>query len=150
MNKVLFSIIVSCAFALGSSAQIHISKSDVDKPIELTTLSLSWSWLYQSGDFYYMVMKSDNQFDDYYWMNLGKTKDACIVSLTSLLDLTDTIEESDRYDIDNGVGDVFNVTLYSALGMRGLRFHGEGYAGTAYILQSNLKKAIKWIRKNLR
>ena len=150
MKKFVSILIALLTFAGISDAQISIKKSETGKAEQVLTLSASWSWIYKSGDSYFIVMKSDNQFDDAYWLKIGDTCEECEESVSSLLELANTIGESDRYDIDNGEGSTFRVTQYKAIGMKGLRFDGEGYAGRSYILASNLNKAIKWIRKNLK
>lgn len=150
MKRYILILIASLALAWNADAQISIKKSDVGNAAQLTTLAMAWSWLYQSGDSYFIVMKSDNRFDDDYWLHIGETKEECVESVASLLDLADTIGEADRFDVDNGAGKTFSVTQYKSMGIKGLRFQGDNYAGTAYILPSGLNKALKWIQNNLK
>ena len=150
MKKILSILIALVTFAGIADAQISIKKSDIGKGKQVATLAMSWSWIYQDGDGYFLDMKSDNQYDDHFLLHLGKTKDECVESLNSLLELANTIGETDRFNIDNGAGEVFDVTQYKAIGMKGLRFHGEGYAGTSYLTPNNLNKALKWIQKNVK
>lgn len=149
MKKILSILIALVAFAGISDAQITIKKSNSDKAKQVATITMSWSWIYQDNDAYFLVMKSDNQYDDSFWLHIGKTKDECVESINSLLELADTIGETDRFDIDNGAGEVFDVTQYKAMGMKGLNFHGDGYAGRGYLTINNLNKALKWIQKNV-
>lgn len=150
MKKYLLSLIALVAFTWMADAQITITKSETGRAEQVLTLSSSWSWIYRQNDAYYLVMKSDNQFeDDAYWMLIGNTRDKCEESLSSLLDLANTIGEADSYYVDNGEGKSFRVTQYKALGMKGLKFWCSGYAGSSFLLASNINKALKWIRKNL-
>lgn len=142
-------MIASAVLAWNADAQISIKKSDVGNAAQVATLAMAWSWLYQSGDSYFIAMKSDNQFDEDYWLHIGETKEECVNSVTSLLDLCDTIGDADRFEIANGAGKTFYVTQYKTMGIKGLRFQGDDYAGAAYILPSGLNKALKWIQKNL-
>ena len=150
MRKILSILIALVTFAGNADAQITIKKSDIGKPKQMTTLSMSWSWIYQADDSYFLVMKSDNQFDDHYWLKIGDTKEACLESITALQEMMDTMGESDRYDVDNGAGETFSVTSTKELGIKKLIFHGENYAGAGFLIAPNLTKAAKWIEKNVK
>lgn len=150
MKRILTTLIVLVTFAGIADAQISIKKSDVGKPKQMTTLSMSWSWIYQADDSYFLVMNSDNQFDDHYWLKIGETKDECLESISALQEMMDNMGESDRYDVDNGMGESFSVTLSRELGIKKLTFNGESYAGAGFLLASNLSKATKWIEKNVK
>lgn len=149
MKKILSILIPLVAFAGIADAQISIKKSDFETVKQVTTLQQYWSWIYQEGESHFIVMKSDNQFDESFWLKIGTTKEECEESVNSLLELCETITDTDRFDIDNGAGETFDVTQYKALGVKGLRFHGKEHSGGAYILPVNLNKALKWIGKNL-
>jgi len=149
MKKIIAILIALVAFVHAADAQISIKKSDVSKPQQVTTLSMSWSWIYQADDAYYIVMKSDNQFDDHYWMKIGATKEECLASVSALQEMMDTMGDSDRYDVDNGEGTSFSVTIARELGVKKLVFHSNQHAGAGFLLSSNLTKAAKWIEKNL-
>lgn len=149
MKKILSIIVVLVALTGIANAQITIKKSAVGRPVQVATLSQAWSWLYKVDDMYFIGMKSDNQFETWFWMSLGKTKDECLESLSSLLELCDTITDEDAYDIDNGIGEKLSVTKYKAMGMNGLKFRDDSHVGFGYILPANLTKAQKWIQKNL-
>lgn len=150
MRKILSILIVLVTFAGIADAQISTKKSDVGKPKQMTSLSMSWSWIYQADDSYFIVMKSDNQYDDHYWLKIGDTKEACLKSITALQEMMDNMGDSDRYDVDNGAGETFSVTSTKDLGIKKLIFHGEHYAGAGFLLALNLTKATKWIEKNVK
>ena len=150
MKKIL-SLIAALVTITGiASAQINIKKSNVGKPQEMTTLSMYWSWIYKVDASYYIVMKSSNQFDDSFWLKIGNTRQECLESISSLRDMMDTMDGSDRYDVDNGEGKTFSVTSPTEFGVKKLIFHGKYNAGTGYLLASNISKAKKWIEKNVR
>lgn len=149
MRKILSILIALGTFAGIADAQISIKKSEFEKAKQVATLQQYWTWIYQEGESHFIVMKSDNQFDESFWLKIGTTREECEESVKSLLELCESITDTDRFDIDNGSGETFNVTQYKAMGLKGLMFHGKGYAGTAYILPANLNKALKWIGKNL-
>ncbi len=150
MKKFIVAIVLIVACAGMADAQITINKSISSNPKQMTTLSMYWSWIYQIDSTYFLVMKSDNEFDDFYWIRLGTTRGECKESVSSLLELAKTIGETDRYDMDNGMGDTYHISQYNALGMKGLYFYDVNQAGHAYILASNLKKADRWISKNVK
>lgn len=150
MKRILTTLIALVIFAGIADAQISIKKSDVGKPKQMTTLSMSWSWIYQADDSYFLVMKSDNQFDDHYWLKIGDTKEECLESLSAIQEMMDNMGETERYNVDNGMGESFSVTLSRELGIKKLTFNGESYAGAGFLLASNLSKAIKWIEKNVK
>lgn len=149
MKKIISIALSLVLFAGIADAQISIKKSSVDTPKQMTTLTMSWSWIYQINDTYFIVMKSDNQFDDNFWLQIGETKEECLESLSSLLELADTIGETERFEIDNGMREKYVATHYRAMGTNGLNFTGQGHAGTGYINTNNLNKAVKWIEKNV-
>jgi hypothetical protein len=150
MKRILTTLISLVIFAGIADAQISIKKSDVGKPKQMTTLSMSWSWIYQADDSYFLVMKSDNQFDDHYWLKIGDTREECLESLSALQEMMDNMGETERYNVDNGMGESFSVTLSRELGIKKLTFNGESYAGAGFLIASNLSKAIKWIEKNVK
>lgn len=51
------------------------------------------------------------------------------ITYSSLQELFDSMGETDRFDIDNGLGESFDVTMIKELGFKKMVFHGEGYAG---------------------
>ena len=150
MKRILTTLIALVIFAGIADAQISIKKSDVGKPKQMTTLSMSWSWIYQADDSYFLVMKSDNQFDDHYWLKIGDTREECLESISALQEMMDNMGETERYNVDTGMGESFSVTLSRELGIKKLTFNGESYAGAGFLLASNLSKAIKWIEKNVK
>lgn len=149
MKKIISIALSLVLFAGIADAQISIKKSSLETPKQMTTLTMSWSWIYQANDSYFIVMKSDNQFDESFWLMIGESKDECLESLSSLLELADTIGETERFEIGNGMGENFTATHYKAMGTNGLKFSGQGHAGTGYINTNNLNKAVKWIEKNV-
>lgn len=150
MKRILTTLIALVTLSGIADAQISIKKSDVGKPKQMTTLSMSWSWIYQADESYFIVMKSDNQFDDHYWLKIGDTKDECLESISALQEMMDNMGETERYKVDNGMGESFSVTLSRELGIKKLTFNGEFYAGAGFLLASNLTKATKWIEKNVK
>ena len=150
MKRILTTLIALVTLAGIADAQISIKKSDVGKPKQMTTLSMSWSWIYQADDTYYIVMKSDNQFDDHYWLKIGDTREECLESISALQEMMENMGDSDRYNVENGMGESFSVTLSRELGIKKLTFNGEFYAGAGFLLASNLTKATKWIEKNVK
>lgn len=150
MKRILTTLIALVTFAGIAYAQISIKKSDVGKPKQMTTLSMSWSWIYQADDSYFLVMKSDNQFDDHYWLKIGDTREECLESLSALQEMMDNMGETERYNVENGMGESFSVTISRELGIKKLTFNGESYAGAGFLLASNLSKATKWIEKNVK
>lgn len=150
MKKILTILVALVTFTGIASAQISVKKSQFGKPKEMTTLSMSWSWIYKSDNSYYLTLKSDNQFDDWYWLNIGDNKQDCLNSISALKDLILTMRDTDAYNVDNGEGETFTVTIGKELGIRKLIFHGKYHAGEGYLLESNLQKAAKWIEKNVK
>ena len=149
MNKIV-SLLISLVTVAGiASAQISVRKSDAGKPVEMATLSMSWSWIYRIDDTYFLVMKSDNQFDDAYWLKMGVSKEECLESVSALQEMMDNMGDSDRYDVDNGAGKTFTVTLTRELGIKKMVFRGDRHAGAGFLIPSNLTKATKWIETNV-
>ena len=150
MKKLMLILTLLVTFTGMADAQIIIKKSDSQKSELMVTLSMSWSWIYRTGDTYYIVMNSSNQFDDAYWMRIGSSKEECLESVSSLLELSKTIGKTDRYEIENGMGEKFYATQYKALGITGMQFNSLSRAGYGYITTPNLKKASKWVESNVK
>lgn len=148
MRRIITIVIAFAIASWSASAQITISKLGTERARQVATLSMSWSWLYQQGDDYYIVLNSDNQFDDAYWLKIGSTREECLKSLNDLIAVTETMEEKDMFDLDNGEGEKLNARYYSALGIKGLKVSGKGHAGDGILFVANMKKAVKWIEKN--
>lgn len=149
MKRILSIIVALVALAGVAEAQITIKKT-ADKPRQLTTLSMSWSWIYQMDDSYYIVLKSDNRFDDMFWLKIGSSKGECLESVSALKDMIDNMEDSDRYEIENGEGETFYVSLMRELGIKKLAFQSDHNAGSGFLLASNISKALKWIEQNVK
>ena len=65
MKKILTLIVALVIFTGMADAQISIKKSDYKTAQQVTTLSMYWNWIYKQGETYFLVMKSDNEFDEF-------------------------------------------------------------------------------------
>lgn len=130
--------------SLQSFAQLNVKKSVVDKPVQEYVVTAQWAWIYLFNNSHWLVMKSSNQFDDWYWLRLGTTKEQCVATAYQLKELAETITESDAFEIANGQGETYRVTQYKALGIDGLWFSSSDRAGGGNIQMPYIKKVCKW------
>ena len=149
MRRIII-IIILALMTTQASAQLQISKSKAEKAETVETLYMQWNWLMRNGDVYYLAAKSANRFDDNYILMLGATYEDCISSLKSLEELLTTMSKTDAYDVNNGFGSTYSVTLYNELGTQGLSLRGDGFADTGYLYKVSIRKAIGWVRQNLK
>lgn len=149
MRRIII-IIILALMTTQASAQLKVSKSQVDKPEKVETLYHMWNWLNRNGDVYYLTARSTNRYDNHYMLMLGKTYEECLASLEALEQLLKTMSKTDSYDIDNGFGSAYTATLFSELGTQGLSLRGDGFADTGYLYKVSIRKAIGWVRQNLK
>lgn len=142
--KKLIIVALALFVSLSSFAQLKVQKSIVDKPVQEYVVSMQWAWIYLHGNSHWLVLKSSNQFDNWYWLRLGTTKAECVATANQLKELAETIGESDAYEIDNGRGEMFRVTQYKALGIDGLWFSSADRAGGGNIQMPYIKKVCRW------
>ena len=149
MRRIII-IIILALMTTQASAQLQISKSKVGKSERVETLYAQWNWLNRNGDVYYLTARSTNRYDNHYMLMLGKTYEECLASLEALEQLLTTISKTDAYDVNNGFGSTYRVTLYNELGTQGLSLKGDGFADTGYLYKVSIRKAIGWVRQNLK
>ncbi len=142
--KKLIIVALALVLSLPSFAQLNVKKSVVGKPVEECVISMQWAWIYLHNNSHWLVLKSSNQFDDWYWIRLGTTKAQCVETANQLKELAETITDTDVYYIDNGQGEQFRVTQYKALGIDGLWFAADGRAGGGNIQMPYIKKVCRW------
>lgn len=142
MKKIIIAII-SAMILMPSMAEAQIVKTGKSETITLSSVRMGYVNLKKSGDWYYLAMRTSNQFDDYMLLRLGNTKVGAIQSLNDLLSLLETLSGSECQRISNGYGE--ELRIYKELWA--LNFHADGYAGFAGISKQELKKFIKVIQK---
>lgn len=130
--------------SLSSFAQITVSKAKTGAPKQEAVIAMSWTWIYSHDGAYFLVMKTSNQFDNWMWLKMGATKDECVESAKALLELINTISDTDVFNIESGRGETFRVREYKELGVPGLSFNASGYAGLGRIMKPHITKTIKW------
>ena len=98
MKKILILIISALYLIPIASAQIQITKRNSFKT--LISLRMGMVSLEQKGEDFYLMLLSDNPYDNPYIIHLGNGKKASMESLESLIDIADTIKKHDIYEID--------------------------------------------------
>lgn len=149
MRRIII-IIILALMTMQASAQLQISKSKAGKSERIETLYAQWNWLNRNGDVYYLTARSTNRYDNNYMLMLGKTYEECLASLEALEQLLTAMSKTDSYDIDNGFGSAYTATLFSELGMQGLSLSGDGFAAPGTLYRVSIRKAIGWLRQNLK
>lgn len=144
MKKIIIAII-SAMILLPTMANAQITigqkKSTMKK---VATISMSWYDLYELNGEYLLSLKSTNQFDDYFWLHLGKKEEA-VESLNSLIEMCSSLGKDDVVEISNGIGKTYRVYKYA----KGLSFHQKepGMAGFTYIYKMYLTKTLNVIQQ---
>ena len=132
--------------AAPAHAQLNIRKA-TDKPKQEAVLAAQWNWLYTQEGTWYLVIKTDNRYDDMIWIDLGKDGESATTSIQQLLDMLDSLGDDERFEIDDRYGKAIRVSLYIIAGKRaGYRMVAEGKAGEGYVTTAALKKGVQHIR----
>lgn len=141
MKKIIIALIALMMIPALADAQIVV-KEKKTTPVKVATISAGWYDLYIYEGIYMLSLKSTNQFDDHFWLRLGNREEA-IVSLTTLIELCDTIKKDDFIEISNGLNKTYCLGKY----MKGLSISQKepGMAGQTYILKTHLEKALSHI-----
>lgn len=155
MKKFIVFIFTAIILAVGTSftakAQLNIAKQS-DMPKQVKTIALYWTWVYQDKEGYYLVTKSDNQFDDdWFWLPIGSTKEECIESIDGLLSITESDDDS-IFTIDDARGGKLNAFKFKYLGetMVCLTDVGHRYAGKGTLAKMYLNKTKRWCEENIK
>lgn len=89
-----------------------------------------------------LSIRSDNQYDDLYLINLGSSKAEAIKSMESLVELASTIKKDESYEV-HGLTKTYNA--YKGLMKGELWLKGEYYAGWGKTGKSELKRILDFI-----
>lgn len=138
MKRLILAVLATLLLAPIADAQINLKKRE--QPETIMKMRMGYISLNRVGETYYLAIRSDNQFDDHYIIYLGKDRRKAIESLTSLVDLADTIKKNESFEFDNG-----NETIDVCRGvMKGeLWFKAEGYAGYGRTSKPELNKMLE-------
>lgn len=138
MKRLIIAVIAALLLAPMADAQINLKKREQSETI--MKMRMGYVSLEKIGETYFLAIRSDNQFDNHYIIHLGDTKRKAIESLTSLVDLADTIKKNESFEFDNG-----NETIDVFRGvMKGeLWFKAEGYAGYGRTSKPELNKMLE-------
>lgn len=146
------AVIIAAALLVGvfsASAQMTIGKK-TEGVQQLATLQTMWSWLYLQGDHYFFVTKTDNQFDDWMWLDLGGTKEEAKETVGSLIAALDEAERGDYIDVESR-GEKYVLICDIALGMRSWNVRAidtrRSYAGSGPMSMPALRKALRYFDK---
>lgn len=88
---------------------------------------------------YELLIRSTNQFDDGFWLMLGKTKESASKTLSDLYALFETLKDNSSIQIKNK-GKYCSITRKS----NELAFGQSGFAGTIRITQSDIEDLIEY------
>ena len=111
MKKIIIALIALMMIPALADAQIVV-KEKKTTPVKVATISVGWYDLYIYEGIYMLSLKSTNQFDDHFWLRLGNREEA-IVSLTTLIELCDTIKKDDFIEISNGLNKTYGKGIES-------------------------------------
>lgn len=148
MKKFILALAILIAFPIVGSSQIQLTKKDNTAKKE-TTITMMWTFIYTYDDAYFLTLKSSNDFDDHFFISLGKNKEEILGSLNSLSEVLKTMSKDDSFELEDNIGNALSVTLDTALG-RSLIFRSESRAGYGRVSPSELTKAIKWCKANVK
>lgn len=150
MKKIIIIIAAIVLSIVNANAQLNIKKSDSSMK-EVKTLSVYWIWIYEDADGYYLVAKSNNQFDEKsFWLSIGSNKSECLESINGLISIANGSTDDDYY-VEDTFGGKLHLFKTQSIGEKiiGIADTEHRYAGSAQISTIYLNKAKKWIEQNL-
>ena len=135
--------------AIDANAQLTIGKKS--EGIErMATLQQMWAWLYKTENGYFYVCKTTNQFDDSMWLDLGRTKEDAVATVSALIETLDGAKSGDNIEIES-LGEKYLLICEVVLGAKSWDVRAldtrESYAGSGPMAMSALKKALKELQK---
>lgn len=146
----IFAFCLSTCLSYNASAQLNIVKRESALKA-IYTVSLSQIWIYQDNEQYYLACISDNQFDEnYFWLTIGKNKEECLASIDGLIEIAKS-KKGEFFELEDTFGEKLTASSYSVMGERVvfLKDQENRYAGNGNLSILYLKKARKWIEKNI-
>lgn len=144
MLKRLSTLILAVAVAASAMAQTTITKK-TDGPkmvVELTQVS----GLIESGGTYFILMVTNNRYDDPVLIELGKDYETCIQTLDGLGEAMDGAAKGESYTITD-VDDV-PYSLRKVKYVDCVVLSSSTRAGEASLHRAALKRARKWFDEN--
>ena len=141
MKKIIIAII-SAMILMPTMADAQIQVKKQPKIETIKSLRMGYVDLCKSEEIYFLSLRSDNQFDDPYFILLGEGKEAAIESINSLIEVASTITKEDSFEFNDGRKDFY---ILRGMFKGEVWFKADGYAGygkTSTMELSNLLKAL--------
>lgn len=149
MKKAVIIVAALLAGVFSASAQLTIGQN-TEGVQQLATLQSMWSWLYLQGDHYFFVTKTDNQFDDWMWLDLGGTKEEAKETVNSLIASLEEAGMGDYIQVESR-GEKYVLICDVTLGMKSWDVRAldtrRSYAGSGPVSMTALRKALKYFDK---
>ena len=142
MKKILFAVLAMLVFGT-SSAQFKVEQKQ-KFPEVVWQDGFKWAALYQqeldNGELYYFIgLRSSNQFDDKMLLHLGK-KDKAKVTLQQLAN--ELHKEGEIYELSDDKGEPFTM---HCIAMNYYRIYKKGYAGYGSLSIGQVRKMLSAI-----
>lgn len=144
MKKIIIAIISAMILMPTiAEAQIQVKKKPQIETIK--SLRMGYVELCKSEEVHFLSLRSDNQFDNPYFILLGEGKEAAIESLNSLVQVASTITKDDSFEFNDGRND-----FYICRGMfKGeVWFKAKGFAGYGKTSTTELNNLLKALTKS--
>ena len=151
MKKIIATLaaLMVVAATFPARAQLTITGEN-DGATKIATLNPMTSWIYQSNGQYILAIKSSNQFDPMFWLDLGPDKDAAIDTLSGLLDALKTARRGSQLEIESQ-GEKYLLTRETTFGAEIWVISAVDtrrvYAGYATLDDASMKKGLRVLRK---
>ena len=134
------------AVSFSASAQLTIGKKN-EAVKRVATLQQFVEWLYQMDDNYYYVMATNNEFDDWMWLELGGTKEEAATTTRSLIEALEGAERGESIEVESR-GEKYLLTCNTFMGAKAWMVSDiktrKAYAGDGPMNMSSLRKALKF------
>lgn len=146
--KKIFAIIAALvmgAIVFSASAQLRIgAKSDGGK--RLAVLQTQWCWLYELRGHYFFVSATDNQFDDWIWLDLGGSPAESVGTLDALLGVMEESKSGQTVEVES-MGHKYTLTYGTSLGIPYFSIYSRERAGLGVMSKAAIRKACDHLNK---
>lgn len=122
-----------------ADAQIVVSKKPSFET--LVNLRMGWVSLNKYDDTYLLILRSDNQFDDPYIIQLGENETEAKQSLETLIEVASTIGRDDAMAFQSGTKE---YRIFRGMVKGELWFKADGFAGWGKTAKTELNKLLKY------
>lgn len=143
-----FLLLIVCIFTFAPAfAQLNVTSTQ-EKFEKIGTLRSTYAYVYNQGTYYFLIIRSSNEFDNNCIFCLGDSAESAILTAKDLISLCDSLEVNASFSAKDALDKGALFVKKKMLGKPYFDFSMDGQAGNSNISKGELEKAIKIIKKH--